>query len=262
MNKKQAFAVGSAVAVSLLMAVPAFADTSTTTTPTGQTSGQHFRKGGMYAPAGVIGTVTAINGASLTVTGKNGTVYTVDASNATVQKGFGSTATTLTVSQIAVNDVIAVQGTVSGTSVTATKIMDGLPTRPAGATGMGPGGTGTTTPGMWGHSGGPGMMQGGQKLANAAFGTITNIDGLTITLSQTMRGHGSASTTPPTTSTVTVTTTDTTTYKKNGQADTASDLAVGQMIVAMGTKDSSGNITDATSVNIMVRVPRAATTTP
>jgi len=92
-----------------------------------------------------------------------------------------------------------------------------------------------------------------QKLANATFGTISNINGSVITLTRNVREASS---------TVTVTTTDTTTYKKNGQPDVASDLAIGQRIVAMGTKDSSGNISNATSVNIFIRPTHNATTSP
>ena len=84
---------------------------------------------------GVTGTVSAISGTTLTVTSKKmergmnkaGTstpaasvTYTVDASNATVTKNN----TTSTLSAIAVGDTIMVQGTVSGTNVTATTIRD------------------------------------------------------------------------------------------------------------------------------------------
>jgi hypothetical protein len=224
MNKKQVLAAGGAAAVSILIAFPAFAAT-TSPSPTSSTApSAHHWKG---AKPAVRGKVAAINGDTITVTAKNGTTYTVDATNATVKKGYGKTATTIAVSSIAVNDTVAVRGTLSGDDVTATAINDGVPTHTAGN-----------------HH---------QKLANATFGTVTSVNGSTITLSRMMR---TGSTTPATTSIVTVETTSSTVYKKNGQADTASDLAVGQRIVAMGTKDSSGNITDATSVNIFTGTPR------
>ena len=75
---------------------------------------------------GVMGTVTAVNGSTVTITGKDGKTYTVDASNSTVGKF-----QTITVSGISVGDTVGVQGTVSGTSVTAKNIMDGMPTLPA-----------------------------------------------------------------------------------------------------------------------------------
>ena len=104
-------------------------------------------RGGMMGAhkPGVMGTVTAISGNTITVTSKqfsahqwggSGTAqaspttqptpttitYTVDATNATVKKN----AATSAVSSIAVGDMVMVQGTVSGTSVTATSIIDGM----------------------------------------------------------------------------------------------------------------------------------------
>jgi hypothetical protein len=79
-------------------------------------------RGGNGGGMGVMGTVTAVNGNTVTVTGKNGTTYTVDASSATVSK-----METMNVSDITVGDEIGVQGTVSGDSVTAKSIMDGMP---------------------------------------------------------------------------------------------------------------------------------------
>jgi len=89
------------------------------------------------------------------------------------------------------------------------------------------------------------------KLTNADFGTVTSVDGSSFTL-QRKTGTG--------TSTVTIDTDSTTVFKENGKtgADFA-NLEVGQRVVAMGVKDSSGNIADATSVNIMVRKARTAT---
>ena len=76
---------------------------------------------------GVMGTVTTVNGSTLTVTEKNGTVYTVDAANAKVMKGTeGSKPAASTLSSVAVGDTVGVRGTVTGTSVTATDIMDGV----------------------------------------------------------------------------------------------------------------------------------------
>ncbi len=76
---------------------------------------------------GVMGTVSAVNGTSLTVTNKAGTAYTVDASNAKVSKSVsGSAPTTITVSNIAIGDTVSVRGKLSGTSVVATQIFDGI----------------------------------------------------------------------------------------------------------------------------------------
>lgn len=66
------------------------------------------------------GNVTAINGSSLTVTNKSNVTYTIDATNAKVQKGNSSS----TVSAIVVGDNVLVQGTVNGTSVAASSVID------------------------------------------------------------------------------------------------------------------------------------------
>ena len=66
------------------------------------------------------GAVTVINGASLTITNKSNVNYTVDATNATITKN--GTASSL--SNISVGDNIIVQGTVNGSSITASSIID------------------------------------------------------------------------------------------------------------------------------------------
>lgn len=74
---------------------------------------------------GVMGTISAINGNSVTVTGKDGKTYTVDASSAQIDK-----IVQLGVGDLKVGDTIGVQGQVSGTSVSAKHIMDGIPPKP------------------------------------------------------------------------------------------------------------------------------------
>jgi ribosomal protein L15 len=66
------------------------------------------------------GTVSAVSGATITITNKSNVSYTVDASSATITKGNGAS----TVSDIAVGDNILAQGTINGTSVTATTVTD------------------------------------------------------------------------------------------------------------------------------------------
>ena len=86
---------------------------------------------------GVVGTVSAVNGTTLTITSRpwgkpaaDGTTpapttYTVDASSAQVTKDKVASS----ISAIAIGDTVMVQGTVTGSSVKATKIRDGLPIR-------------------------------------------------------------------------------------------------------------------------------------
>jgi len=66
------------------------------------------------------GAVTAISGSTLTVTNASNVTYTIDVTNATLVKN--GTSTTLT--NIAVGDTLVVQGTVNGTSVTASSVID------------------------------------------------------------------------------------------------------------------------------------------
>jgi riboflavin synthase alpha subunit len=71
----------------------------------------------------ITGTIAGVNGSMLTVTGSNGTTYTVDASNATLVKK-GSSASSI--SAINVGDTVQIEGNASGTSVTATTILDNV----------------------------------------------------------------------------------------------------------------------------------------
>ncbi len=110
------------------------ADTQTATTRSINNNGEGMHKGGFGGMCGhgrgAVGTVTAISGNSITITGENGTSYTVNASDTTKI----SKMVELTVADIKVGDRIGAEGTLSGTTVTATHIMDGIPEKPAQAT--------------------------------------------------------------------------------------------------------------------------------
>lgn len=85
------------------------------------------------------GNMTAINGSTLTVTNKSNVTYTVDASSAKVSKA-GVTTMGATISNVVVGDNVVVQGTVNGTSVTASSIIDQgtSPSSPNNSTGSNP----------------------------------------------------------------------------------------------------------------------------
>lgn len=68
----------------------------------------------------VIGNVSAISGTTITLTNKSGATYTIDAASAKVEEA-GSEAT---LANVVVGDMIIVQGTVNGTSITASSIID------------------------------------------------------------------------------------------------------------------------------------------
>ena len=90
-----------------------------------------MRPGGMHASSteAVIqgngqpvigGAVTAVNGSSLTVTNKSNVTYTVDVTNAKIVKA-GATST---IASVSVGDNVVVQGTVNGTAVVASSVLD------------------------------------------------------------------------------------------------------------------------------------------
>jgi hypothetical protein len=151
---------------------------------------------GQPGEIGIAGTVTAVNGTTITVSGKNKSdaptvVYTINAASATVKKDDVAS----TVSGIAVGDMVRIEGTVSGTTVTATIIVDGR------------------TPA-------PSMPQGnGQPIVG---GTVTAVSGNTITITN----KSNVSYTIDATSA---------TFIKNGAVGTLSSIAVGDSIVAQGT---------------------------
>lgn len=132
---------------------------------------------------GVFGTVSAISGNTLTLAGHtvNGrigsgrggfststptTVFTVDAANAKITKNNVAG----TIASIAVGDTVMVQGTVSGTSVVATTICDGIMR-------SGPGKGGEERP--FNASSSPMIAGNGQPII---AGTISAISGATLTV--------------------------------------------------------------------------------
>lgn len=183
MNLKRYVSVGilGTALLAAAVAIPAFADTNTPPpNPSGWQGGQGMGHGpgmvGMMRP-GVVGKVSAVNGDILTVAGRQGfgstsvaTTFTVDATNAVVKKNNA----TSTVSSIAVGDTVAVQGTVSGTNVTATMIRDGVGMMGGrrGPGGMGPRSATSTPPTS------P-VVGNGQPIV---AGTVSAISGSTVTI--------------------------------------------------------------------------------
>lgn len=111
----------------------------------------------------VAGKVTSINGTTLTIEAmrpqdKTAATYTVDISKAEVTKGFAKGApVTGTAADITVGSMVGVDGTVSGTTVSATKVMTGMPGK-----------------GTFFHRGGRGE--------HGAMGTVSSVSGSTITV--------------------------------------------------------------------------------
>ena len=101
--------------------------------------------------------VTAISGSTLTITNSSNVTYTVDASNAKIVQG----PNTIAVTNIAVGDSVLVQGTVNGTAIMASTVMD--QTRPANTTA----GSGTTATNANAH---PGFFGGIKNFFSHIFG--------------------------------------------------------------------------------------------
>ena len=201
--------------VSVGVATKVFADTTNIGLKGGIRAGMGDTM--MNHGGGVFGTVTAVSGNSITLTSKGfgpnktATTYTIDATGATVMKdGVASS-----VSNIAVGDSISVQGTVNGTSVTATNIRDGR--------GAGP----NNTAGLEAS-----IPEGnGQPIIG---GSVTAVSGSTITITNksnvayTVDVSGAKIT-------------------KSGKAGTATDIVVGDTVIAQGTV----NGTAVTAVNFV-----------
>ncbi len=141
MSNKKYVSIGLVLAIIGLglITAPALAATTSTNTPRYAGHGTGPRGVGQEIKPTIVGTVSSISGNSIIVTGRQGfafgqknkatstqpvssVTYTVDASSATVMK---SNATS-SVSNISVGDTILVQGTISGTNITATLIRDGI----------------------------------------------------------------------------------------------------------------------------------------
>jgi hypothetical protein len=129
---------------------------------------------------GIKGAVTQITGTTITIQGKNNTIYTVNATSAEVKKD----GVVVPITTIVVGDMLRVEGTLSGTTVTATKITVGMS-----------------------HEEKSDKM----KLKDANLGMVTSVSGTSFVV--TMRAPEKK--TPVT---YTVTTSGTTVFKKDGAA--------------------------------------------
>ena len=168
---------------------------------------------------GVSGVVTAVSGNTITITAKQhtlnsktatSTTYTIDATNASVQKA-GAVSS---VSGIAVGDTINAQGTITGTTVVATKINDGRMMQNRNA------------------QDGTNMPEGNGQPVIA--GTVTAVSGSTITITNK---SNVAYTIDASAAKIT----------KGDAAGTAASIAVGDVILAQGTVN--GTSVTAVTVN-------------
>jgi len=213
--------ISGLVAIGFLSVSPASADSIT------GPSTNHSGRGG------VIGIVSSVSGSSITLISKDRqatSTFAVDATNATVTKA-GATSS---LSAIQTGDTLLVRGSVTGTNVVATKIIDGLPVMKHN--------------GKAGKSGRNASSSAAMK-NRPAFGSVTAVNGGSFTLqTKAFKGRKAAST--PALA-LTVNTSSTTVFKKDGQTATLADLASGQNIMVIGTRDSTGTMITASRVNIV-----------
>ena len=78
----------------------------------------------------VAGTITSISGSTFVITNKSNVSYTIDATNAKIAQG----PNTITVSNMAVGDMVVVQGTVNGNNIIASSVNDQKVTSTTGTT--------------------------------------------------------------------------------------------------------------------------------
>jgi hypothetical protein len=190
MNMKTTKVLATAAAVAAI-AIPAFAQVNVGVTTNGSVNvpgvsanattnvnanadmrnkTDHDSGGMMGMRPAVVGKVTAVSGTTISIESRMmnqsaSTTYTVNASSATIMKANA----TSTVSSIKVGDEVLVIGTVSGTTVNATLIRDGMIMN-RGDKGRG---------GPWNASSTPGFMGNGQPVIG---GTVSAVSGNTITV--------------------------------------------------------------------------------
>ncbi len=225
-RRHRAFRVTTAAAVALGLAVSggAIANAASTGSPTSTSTpgapggpGGHSPFGG--TPPTAMGTVASVGTNTFTLTTHDGTTVTVDVSSTTTYLDRGVTSPTL--SDVKVGDHVAVVGTDSSNTVTATKVAIGGPNGPGGH----------------GGPGGPGGHDGFGGTPPTAMGTVASVGTDTFTLTT----HDGT--------TVTVDVSSATTYLDQGvTSPTLSDVKVGDHVAVFGT-DSSNTVT-ATKVAI------------
>jgi len=171
--------------------------------------------GSSHAKMWIVGGVASISGSIITINSKNGSSYLIDTANTKIMKA----GKIINLADVQVGDNLFVRGAVSGNSVAATSIVDGL--RPVNS------------------------YKNVLPKGNTAFGTVSAINGAGFSLQ--VKNKKAAKT-------LTVNTDGNTIIKKDGQTAGLVDLAVGQHVMVSGAKDNATNTIAATGVNIITKV--------
>jgi hypothetical protein len=243
-------AVGAAIGVTHLGGTSSNSASATQAQGQSQSESQATATGGangFRSGRGTRGTITGVDGSTITVdaTDANGGSSTVEVTTDSDTRVTEAVAGT--VSDIAVGDTVMVEGSTSGTSIAATAIRDvGDQAIGAGAMGAQPPDDGSAPTGAPGGgempNGGqaPSGDQSGQVPPNGrpgggqgTFGTVTAVDGSTITIEMQDGTTMTVSTASDTTVTVT-------------REISVADLVTGDTISVTGT--TSGSTVAATSI--------------
>lgn len=150
----------------------------------------------------ISGTITFVSGSTLTLQGSRGAVYTINAASASV---VGHEGATLSLSALAVNDKVAVKGSLLNNVVIATRIKDksdatGKPVKPA------------------------------KSIRSVSAGIITAINGATVSLTN----FGSTGSSNVTTNTATK-------YFVKGGATSSAALTTGSHVLILGTTTATSS---------------------
>lgn len=224
-NKYLLWVAAAGFVASAAVAIPVFAQTQLgMPTTAGVNPGMNGVHGGPRMAPGIFGTVTAISGDTITLSSRPfmrmpgatttpssaapaPTIYTVDASNAQVFDN----GTSSSISSIAVNNMISVQGTVTGTNVAATMIrVGGSMVRP-GMRGFGRNSSSTNTSSPIQGNGEP-VVGGNVTAISGTTLTVTNASNVTYTIDATSA-----------------------TIVKNGATSTIASVATGDSVIVQGT---------------------------
>ncbi len=247
---------------------------SATTTGSGAGQGKGGANGTGRIP-GTSGLIAAVSGSTMQVQGNNEQTTVSWSGTTTFTKTVpGAPADIVVGSCVVVRDAVAAPGATAGPSSSSapTTASDVQISQPVGgrctATGFGapgaggggargsrPTGTNTLPPGTSGTPGGgrpkgggtagPGGGAGGRGAAGlGVVGTVTAVNGSSLTVRREVRQNGTTTATPS--KDASVTTTSATTYAKVVQA-AGPDVTVGQCVTAMGKADETGAVA-ATSI--------------
>lgn len=205
----------------------------------------------------IVGTVSAVSGSTLSVLAKNGTTLTVDVSGARIERVPNSP---ITAADIGVGDTILIQGRISDGAVTATRVVDGIPTEAPSMMQRGRDGrVGMSVEAELAPLGIGRMMNDLKERfsdtkpphsrVQEIAGAVTSVSSAGFTIDLPPRNRQA-------TTTAVVTVDASTTYRKAGATASFADIVAGAFVRAQGSRAASSTLT------IHARRIEIASTTP